>query len=157
MATLTMSPAAASAPSYAIRWCPKRGKSSDHECTREAGSRDKAQRKVYALEVAIALKGSPNCIHCNKAISLVEGEGDVDRVVPGDCYLPGQIIMTCRACNNRMANPALRDSVRIDMARYAADVRRVSAGIPLRSPTACLALVREANAHGGLERSPYAL
>lgn len=127
-----------------VRWCR-----SSCPCKRERGSVDRAQMRVYALAVAVALVGRPACVHCDASVSLTEGE--VDRTVEGVCYAPGGVVMVCRACNNA------RNVEALNVERYAHDVREASVGVVVPSGSASIRAYRAAGEASQLSRSPYAL
>lgn len=81
-----------------VRWC--KSKCAGTRC--DGGSQYNAQKRIYALQVAINLAGYGDIVngtvcHCGAAIDLHNGE--VDRTEEG-CYRPGYVVMTCESCNN---------------------------------------------------------
>jgi hypothetical protein len=116
MSTLTLTPAAAASAPMVTSWC-RTGCS----CGRERGGATRAQMRLFALNVAVALVGRAACVHCDAPVSLHTGQ--VDRTDPGECYRPGFVIMTCDACNNALGQTDMSDNMR---AKYIADVLRAS-------------------------------
>lgn len=127
-----------------VAWCRK-----GCACGRERGSATRAQMRVYALAVAVALTGTSECVHCGATVSLHRGE--VDRVREG-CYRPGSVIMTCEGCNN-----GLGQGFDIDREAYAADVARASATVSVPSQTAAAQAYRAGtDVYATLRGSRYA-
>lgn len=84
---------------FGVRWC-KTGCKHGERC--DGGGAYNPQKRIYALEVAIALAGhgdvsTGTTCHCGAPIHLWNGE--VDRTRTG-CYMPGVVVMTCHDCNN---------------------------------------------------------
>ena len=105
--------------------------------------------RAYALAVAVALTGSPSCVHCGATVSLHNGE--VDRVSAG-CYRPGSVIMVCEGCNN-----GLGQGFDIDRDAYASDVARVSESVALPSASSSAAAYRAGgDVYATLRGSRYA-
>lgn len=131
-------------PATAPAWCR-----AGCECGRQRGSATRAQMRAYALAVAVALVGRAACVHCDAPVSLHNGE--VDRVRQG-CYAPGNVIMTCTACNN-----GLGQGFDIDRDAYAADVARVSASVPVPSASVAVKAYKVgADVYATLRGSRYA-
>lgn len=103
----------------------------------ERGSADRYQMRMYATNVAIAMGMAHNgdeleCIHCGMTFNI-SAMGDVDRVRPIHGYLPGNVIMTCRMCNETRGfmQQGGVDFAGID--RYQQDVLSASANVHVPS------------------------
>lgn len=121
--------------------------------THSRDSKTRPQMREYALRVAIALAGSAICVHCGDPIGLGPGQGEVDRTIPGRCYVPGLVIMVCGACNRDMADsPNV-----IDRRAYARDVAKASerVGAPLTTADARRVVAASRARFATLGRSRY--
>jgi hypothetical protein len=130
-------------------WCRK-----GCACGRERGKETRAQMRLFALNVAFALTGAFECVHCGSSVSLHKGE--VDRVSPGTCYMPGNVVMVCTDCNEALGQEGKTDIGDFDRARYAADVLRVSLEVPVpRRCDAVRAFSAKPSMKDQLRKSPY--
>lgn len=104
----------------------------------EAGSKDKAQRRMFALAVLAAVTGEPESrfMTCPLTGDIFDTDTDaeVDRPVPAIGYVPGNVILVSRIGNQKRAGLQSRGDDIAHAVEYAADVLRVSLDVPVTKP-----------------------
>lgn len=99
----------------------------------ERGSADRVQMRDYAVSVAQAMGMVRNgddleCLHCGLPFSI-PALGDVDRVIPANGYVPGNVVMVCRMCNETRGFMQQGGADLSGINRLAADVLHASANV----------------------------